>query len=75
LKVPFKRVLAYEADRWGRAIGVVLLFIAVLVLPIALSDWANGLQPWWLSTLVKVGCVIIAGVSIGLFFTRAPQRF
>jgi hypothetical protein len=75
LKVPFKRVLAYEADRWGRAIGVALLFVAILFLRAAFLDWANSLHPEWLSFAAKLLTVVLVVAAVAALFARAPQRF
>jgi hypothetical protein len=75
MKVPLKRTIAYEADRWGRAIGVALLFVAILFLRAAFLDWANSLHPEWLSFAAKLLTVVLVAVAIGALLLRAPQRF
>jgi hypothetical protein len=75
LKIPLKRVLAYEADRWGRAIGIALLFVAILFLRAAFLDWANSLHPEWLSFAAKLLTLILVVAAIGVLLSRAPQRF
>ena len=65
--------VSFTINRHSRAVLTAIAFVAVLFGGVALMDWAESHEPFWLKLLVTSAAAVVVGAAITLFFRKAPK--